>query len=102
MAIVTYSEKANNELKNIAIYIAEQSYSIEIALNVVERMRSRIKKRLEIFPYSGRVVETIGGTDYHKVVVERYGFIYKISLDENDEEIVMVMDVIHEAEDDDR
>jgi len=97
MARITYSEKARNELKDIAQYIAEQSYSVDIALNVVGRMRSRVKKRLEVFPYSGQVVTTINGIDYHKVVVERYGFIYRISLDENDEEIVIVTDVIHEA-----
>jgi len=97
MAIIMYSEKARNELKEIAIYIAEQSYSTDIALNVINRMRARIKKRLEVFPYSGQVVATIDGIDYHKIVVERYGFIYKIGLDENDEEIVIVTDVIHEA-----
>ena len=63
-------------------------------------MRSRIKKRLEIFPYSGQVVATIDAIDYHKIVIERYGFIYKISLDENDEEIVIVTDVIYEAKED--
>ena len=97
MAKIAYSEKARNELKGIAIYIAEQSYSTDIALNVVGRMRSRVKKRLGVFPYSGQVVETIDGIDYHKIVVERYGFIYKISLDKNDEEVVIVTDVIHEA-----
>jgi len=62
-------------------------------------MRARVKKRLEIFPYSGQVVATIDGIDYHKIVIERYGFIYKINLDKNDEEIVVVIDVIHEAKD---
>lgn len=70
MASVTYTEKARNELKSIALYISEQSYSTELALNVVGRMRAWVRKRLEIFPYSGQVVATIDGIDYHKIVIE--------------------------------
>ena len=97
MAIITYSEKARNELKDIALYIAEQSYGIELALNVICRMRTGVRRRLEVFPYSGQVIATIDGVEYHKIVIERYGFIYKIGLDENNEEVAIVVDVIHEA-----
>jgi len=32
----------------------------------------------------------------NKITVERYGFIYKVSLVENDKEIIIVTDVIYE------
>jgi len=95
MAKIIYSESANEALKNVAIYIATESASVELALNVISRMRSRVKKRLEVFPYSGQFVTNVNGVEYFKIIVERYSFIYKI-IDAEDDEEVVVTNVIHE------
>jgi len=94
---VNYNTRANSDLMEIASYIADESDSIEIALSVVERMKKRIDRRLEIFPFSGIVDSIVDGIEYRKMVVEKYSFIYEI-IEENDD-IVIVTNVIHEKKD---
>lgn len=95
MTKIIYSSKSKQTLKEAAIYIAEESSSIELALKTVSKMRSKLKKRLEAFPYSGQFVTTVNGIEFFKIIIGRYTFVYKI-VESEDEEIVVVTNVIHE------
>ena len=95
---VTYNSRASSDLFEIAKYIAEESMSLEIAQNTVSKMRKRIDNRLGIFPLSGQIEAVINEIEYHKIIVGRYSVIYKIIElnDEEDEEVVVVTNVVHE------
>jgi len=96
---VKYNSRADADLIEIADYIAEESMSLDIALDVVSKMRKRIGNRLGIFPLSGKVEDIIAGVEYRKIIIGKYSIIYKM-VDINDDEVVMVTNVIHGARED--
>ena len=50
MRIVRFNDLANDALEDIAVFIVEESHSIDIALNFVNKLRRRVRNRLESFP----------------------------------------------------
>jgi len=95
MIRVEFNPMAEKALKETAHYIKERSQSIEVALNYVNRLRKKVKNRLEVFPNSGQLVGTKGNKVYFKIIVEKYTFIYRVEKNGADE-IVVVTNVIHE------
>ena len=98
MRSVKFNDLATEALEYIAFFIVEESHSIDIALNFVNKLRKRVRNRLETFPKSGKFVYTINGIDYLEIIVDRYIFTYKIEYIDN-VEIIHVVDVIHEKQD---
>ena len=91
---INYSTKAKNSLREIVLYIVNESASLEIANNVVSKIKQRINNRLDTYPFSGQVETIINGVEYRKIVVGRYIIIYKIL---EDDDIVLITNIIHET-----
>ena len=78
------TDKADNQLRDIIFYIAEDSGSVEIALNYLEKLENAILN-LETFPYSGVLprYSILKKQGYLVLIVERHLVFYKV--DENAE-----------------
>lgn len=78
MAQIIWTEPALNNLNDIAEYIAVSNpYA---AKKLVENVFSKVK-RLEQFPYSGRIPEEISTLNYREVVVNPCRVFYKVDSD---------------------
>lgn len=74
------TEKADEQLREIIFYIADDSGSIDIALNYLEKIENAIK-RLEDFPMSGSVprYSILRKQGYRVLIVERHLVFYKVN-----------------------
>lgn len=74
------TEKADEQLREIIFYIADDSGSIDIALNYLEKIEKAIK-RLEDFPMSGSVprYSILRKQGYKVLIVERHLVFYKVN-----------------------
>lgn len=74
------TEKADEQLREIIFYIADDSGSIDIALNYLEKIEKAIK-RLEDFPMSGSVprYSILRKQGYKVPIVERHLVFYKVN-----------------------
>lgn len=86
------ADKADEQLRDIIFYIANDSGSTDIALNYLEKIEKAIK-RLEDFPDSGSIPKysVLRKQGYRIVIVERYLVFYKVNYDEH---IVMIYAII--------
>ena len=77
---VTRTEKADNQLRDIIFYIADDSGSIDIALNYLDKIEKAIS-RLADFPYSGNEPRytILRKQGYRVVIVERHLVFYKVN-----------------------
>lgn len=87
------TEKADEQLRDIIFYIADDSGSIDIALNYLEKIEKAIK-RLEDFPMSGSVprYSILRKQGYRVLIVERHLIFYKVNSDDNIVTIYAVVD----------
>lgn len=74
------SDKADEQLREIIFYIADDSGSVDIALNYLDKIENTIK-RLEDFPYSGNVPKysILRKQGYRVLIVERHLIFYKVN-----------------------
>ncbi len=74
------TDKADEQLREIIFYIADDSGSVDIALNYLDRIESAIK-RLEDFPLSGSVprYSILRKQGYRVLIVERHLVFYKVN-----------------------
>lgn len=74
------TEKANEQLREIIFYIADDSGSVDIALNYLDKIENAIK-RLEDFPLSGSVPKysILRKQGYRVLIVERHLIFYKVN-----------------------
>lgn len=86
------TEKADEQLRQIIFYIANDSGSIEIALNYLEKIEKAIK-RLEDFPLSGSVprYSILRKQGYRVLIVEKHLIFYKVN---NNENVVVIYAVV--------
>lgn len=86
------TEKADEQLRQIIFYIANDSGSIEIALNYLEKIEKAIK-RLEDFPLSGSVprYSILRKQGYRVLIVEKHLIFYK---ENNNENVVVIYAVV--------
>lgn len=72
------TDKAEEQLRQIIFYIAEDSGSIDIALNYLEKIETAIY-RLEDFPYSGNLphYSILKKQGYRVLIVEKHLVFYK-------------------------
>lgn len=73
------TDKADEQLRDIIFYIAEDSGSIDIALNYLDKIESAINN-LSMFPYSGSAprYRTLKQQGYRVLIVEQHLVFYKI------------------------
>ena len=77
---ISRTDKAEEQLREIIFYIADDSGNVEIALEYLEKIETAIN-RLQKFPESGSIprysiLKKIG---YRVVIVERHLVFYKIN-----------------------
>lgn len=74
------TDKADEELREIIFYIADDSGSVDIALNYLDKIENAIK-RLEDFPFSGSVPKysILRKQGYRVLIVERHLIFYKVN-----------------------
>lgn len=85
---IVRTDKADEQLREIIFYIADDSGSIDIALNYLDKIEKAIN-RLEEFPMSGSVprYSILRKQGYRVLIVERHLIFYKI--DENKKEVII-------------
>ncbi len=73
------TDKADEQLREIIFYIAEDSGSIDIALNYLDKLESSIN-RLSDFPESGSIPHyaILRKQGYRVIVVEHHLIFYKV------------------------
>ena len=74
------TDKAEEQLRDIIFYIADDSGDADIALGYLDKVESAIN-RLQEFPYSGCIprYSTLKKQGYRVVIVERHLVFYKIN-----------------------
>ncbi|MCI8365621.1 MAG: type II toxin-antitoxin system RelE/ParE family toxin [Eubacterium sp.] len=79
---IVRTEKADEQLREIIFYIADDSGSIDIALNYLDRIENAIK-RLEDFLMSGSVprYSILRKQGYRVLIVDRHLVFYKVNSD---------------------
>lgn len=87
------TDKADEQLREIIFYIADDSGSVDIALSYLEKIEKAIN-RLADFPMSGNVPKysILRKQGYRVLVVERHLVFYKINIDEKAVIIYAVVD----------
>ncbi|MPW24190.1 type II toxin-antitoxin system RelE/ParE family toxin [Alkalibaculum sp. M08DMB] len=73
------TDKAEEQLREIVFYIADDSGNIDIALGYLDKIETAIN-RLQEFPESGSIprYSTLKKQGYRVVIVERHLVFYKI------------------------
>lgn len=73
------TDKADEQLRDIIFYIADDSGSVDIALNYLEKIENSINN-LSAFPYSGSIPRcaTLKRQGYRVLIVEQHLVFYKV------------------------
>lgn len=89
---IVRTDKADEQLREIIFYIADDSGSVDIALNYLNKIEKAIK-RLEDFPLSGSVprYSILKKQGYRVLIVERYLVFYKVN---SNERIVIIYAIV--------
>lgn len=76
---IVRTDQADEQLREIIFYIADDSGSVDIALNYLEKIERAIN-RLEIFPMSGSVPKysILRKQGYRVLIVEKHLVFYKV------------------------
>ena len=90
--MVIRTDKADEQLREIIFYIAEDSGSVDIALRYLEIMEKAIM-RLEDFPYSGVQprYSILRKQGYLVLIIERHLVFYKV---EEDNKVVTIYAIV--------
>lgn len=78
--IILRTDKAEEQLREIIFYIADDSGNVDIALGYLEKIETAIN-RLQEFPESGSIprYSILKKQGYRVVIVERHLVFYKIN-----------------------
>lgn len=87
------TDKASDQLYSIIQYIAEDSGSVDVALNYLSKLEAEIKK-LTITPYIGSYprYSTLKKQGYRVLIVQRHLIFYKVFEDKQQVIIYAVVD----------
>ena len=87
------TDKLEEQLREIIFYIADDSGSIDIALNYLNKIEKAIK-RLEDFPMSGSIprYSILRKQNYRVLIVERQLIFYKVNEDKKEGILYAVVD----------
>lgn len=77
---IVRTDKANEQLREILFYIADDSGSVDIALNYLDKIEKAIKV-LEDFPNTGNLprYSILRKQGYRVLIVERHLIFYKVN-----------------------
>ena len=94
---IVRTDKADEQLREIIFYIADDSGSIDIALSYLDKIENAIS-RLEEFPMSGSEpgYSILRKQGYKVLIVERHLVFYKVSESEKIVTIYAIVDVRRE------
>lgn len=86
------TDKADEQLREIIFYIADDSGSVDIALNYLEKVDKAIK-RLEDFPMSGSIPRyaILRKQGYRVLIVEKHLVFYKVN---GKEKVIIVYAIV--------
>lgn len=86
------TEKADNQLRDIIFYIADDSGSIDVALNYLDKIEKAINN-LADFPYSGSTPRyaILRKQGYKVLIVERHLVFYKVN---NADKILIIYAIV--------
>lgn len=89
---VMRTDKADEQLREIIFYIADDSVSVDIALNYLDKIETAIK-RLEDFPDSGSIprYSVLRKQGYRILIVERHLVFYKV---DHESRIVTIYSIV--------
>ena len=89
---IVRTDKADEQLRNIIFYIADDSGSVDIALNYLDKIETAVK-RLEDFPNSGSVPRyaVLRKQGYRVLIVERHLVFYK---SDNEKHVVTIYAIV--------
>lgn len=87
------TDKADEQLREIIFYIAEDSGSVEIALNYLDKIESAVNI-LKEFPYTGSYprYSILRKQGYRVLIVERHLVFYKVFLEKKEVIIYAIVD----------
>lgn len=87
------TDKADEQLREIIFYIADDSGSVDIALNYLDKIENAIN-RLEVFPMFGSVprYSILRKQGYRVLIVERHLLFYKVNESEKIVTIYAILD----------
>lgn len=87
------TDKLEEQLREIIFYIADDSGSIDIALDYLNKIEKAIK-RLEDFPISGSIprYSILRKQGYRVLIVERHLIFYKVNEDKKEVVLYAVVD----------
>ena len=87
------TDKADEQLREIIFYIADDSGSVDIALKYLDKIETAIR-RLEDFPASGSILRyaILRRQGYSVLIVERHLVFYKINEEEKTVTIYAIVD----------
>lgn len=87
------TDKADEQLREIIFYIADDSGSIDVALNYLDRIEKAINS-LEDFPVSGSIprYSILKKQGFRVFIVERHLVFYKVNEDRKEVIIYAVVD----------
>lgn len=79
---IVRTDKADEQLREIIFYIAEDSGSVDLALNYLDKIEAAINN-LEDFPMSGSIprYSILRKQGYRVLIVERHLIFYKVNED---------------------
>lgn len=87
------TDKAEEQLRELIFYIADDSGSIDIALNYLDKIEKAIKN-LEDFPLSGSIprYSILRKQGFRVLIVERHLVFYKVNEDKEGVVIYAIVD----------
>ena len=90
---IVRTDKADEQLREIIFYIADDSGSVDIALNYLDRIEKAIN-RLGDFPMSGSVprYSILRRQGYRVLIVEKHLIFYKVNENKKTVTIYAVVD----------
>lgn len=90
---IVRTDKADEQLREIVFYIADDSGSIDIALNYLDKIEKAISQ-LEDFPMSRSIprYSILRKQGYRVLIIERHLVFYKISEDKKEVIIYAIVD----------
>lgn len=90
---VIRTDKADEQLRDIIFYIADDSGSVDIALNYLDKMEKAINS-LEDFPMSGSLprYSILKKQSFRVLIVERHLIFYKVYEDKKEVVIYAIVD----------
>ena len=90
--MILRTDKAEDQLRNLIFYIADNSGDIQSALDYLEKLESAIN-RLREFPESGNLprYSILKKQGYRVLIVEKHLIFYKI---QNEQQVVIIYAII--------